>query len=71
MWTIGITRTGNEVGMTASEWESASADDRSDALVRAAIRFREAGAHYVAGSVSDCLGIVDEIETRLAHGDRP
>jgi phosphonoacetaldehyde hydrolase len=71
MWTIGITRTGNEVGMTASEWESASANDRSDALVNATIHFREAGSHYVAESVSDCPGIVDEIEMRVAHGDRP
>ncbi len=71
MWTIGITRTGNEVGMTASEWEATLAPQRSGALARAAIRLQEAGAHYLAESVADCPGLLDEIDARLAARERP
>jgi phosphonoacetaldehyde hydrolase len=76
MWTIGITRTGNEVGMTAAEWEAATAPQKSDALAKAAIRLGEAGAHYLAESVAGCLGLLDEgildrIDARVAAGERP
>jgi phosphonoacetaldehyde hydrolase len=71
MWTIGVTRTGNEVGMTAAEWDSASPGERSAALAVAERRLREAGAHYVAEGVCDCSGIIDEIQKRLDAGARP
>jgi phosphonoacetaldehyde hydrolase len=69
MWTIGITRTGNEVGMTSAEWSAASAAQRADALSKAEVRL--AGAHYLTESVGDCLALVDEIEERVAAGERP
>lgn len=71
MWTIGITRTGNEVGLTAAEWESASASQRSDVLAKAAIRLREAGAHYLLESVAECVDVLDQIDTRVSAGERP
>jgi phosphonoacetaldehyde hydrolase len=71
MWTIGITRTGNEVGMTAAEWDATPAPQRSDALAKAATRLRGAGAHYLAESVAGCLPLVDAIDARLAAGERP
>lgn len=71
MWTIAITRTGNEVGLTASEWEALTAPGKADALAQAAIRLRESGANYLAESVADCLGLLDEIDARVAAGERP
>ena len=71
MWTIGITRTGNEVGLTAAEWESASAPQRSGALAKAAVRLCDAGAHYVLESVAECAGVLDEIDARVSAGERP
>jgi phosphonoacetaldehyde hydrolase len=71
MWTIGITRTGNEVGWSAAEWESAPEPHRQEALRAAGKRLRGAGAHYIAESVFDCIGIVDEIQARLNTGERP
>jgi len=71
MWTIGITRTGNEVGMTAAEWEDTPAPLRSNALTKAARRLEEVGAHYLAESVADCLDLLDEIDARVAAGERP
>ena len=69
MWTIGITRTGNEVGQTATEWEAAPPSQRSEALARAAKRLCD--AHYLAESVADCLPLLDEMDGRVAAGERP
>jgi phosphonoacetaldehyde hydrolase len=69
MWTIGITRTGNEVGLTAAEWEAAPAPLRSDALAKAAVRLQD--AHYLAEGVADCPGILERIDARVGAGERP
>ena len=74
MWTIGITRTGNEVGLTAAEWEAASARQRSDALAKAAVRLCDAGAHYLLESVGDWAGmsgVLDQIDARVSAEERP
>ncbi len=71
MWTIGITRTGNEVGLTAAEWDAAPTAQRSEALAKASLRLQDAGAHFVAESVADCPAILEEIDGRLAAGERP
>ena len=71
MWTIGITRTGNEVGLSPAEWEAASIDDRLRLLHSAKQTLLDAGAHYVAESVADCDAILDRIEARMATGGLP
>jgi len=71
MWTIGITRTGNEVGLTAPEWAAATESRKSDALARAAGRLSRAGAHYLVETVADCRASIDEIEGRIAAGEKP
>ena len=67
MWTIGITRTGNEVGLTEDEWNSTSLPEQGRLIERAGKRLLDAGAHYVAESVADCLDTIDEIAGRLSY----
>ena len=71
MWTVGITRTGNEVGLSNAEFEALSDADRSARERAASHRLREAGAHYIAASVAECDPFLLEIERRLASGERP
>ena len=71
MWTIGITRTGNEVGLTQQEWDSAAATEQSQAIANAQNRLLDAGAHYVAESAGECLDVIDEIAGRIASDERP
>jgi phosphonoacetaldehyde hydrolase len=71
MWTIGIARTGNEVGLAPSEWIAVGDEERTRRLAVAHEVFTEAGAHYVADSVADCDVILDRIEARLKLGVRP
>lgn len=74
MWTIGLTRCGNEVGLSEEEMtlleknRPAEANAKIDA---ARLRLVRHGAHYTAPSLLDCLPILDEIEARIARGERP
>jgi phosphonoacetaldehyde hydrolase len=71
MWTIGITRTGNEVGLAQEEWEALPADERKVLEDRAAAMLDAAGAHYHAASLADCDSLLAEIDRRLGAGERP
>lgn len=71
MWTIGITATGNEVGLTEEDFTSLSEAERKRLTDAAALRLREAGAHEVANSVSECESVLDLIEARISRGERP
>jgi phosphonoacetaldehyde hydrolase len=71
MWTIGVSRTGNEAGLTEQEWRSASENEQREIVKQAEHRLREAGAHYLVESAADCLETIDEIAGRIARGDRP
>lgn len=71
MWTIGITRTGNEAGLTESEWSALPPSERAAVLQAAAQRFWNAGAHYIAESVADCFPVLEQISVRIAGNERP
>jgi phosphonoacetaldehyde hydrolase len=71
MWTIGVTASGNEVGLSRAAWDSLTGDEKARSEQRASRRLREAGAHYIAPSVTHCSAILDEIRARIAAGERP
>lgn len=70
-WTIGVTRTGNEVGLSAEEVEAASQDELTELTSQATARLTGAGAQFVIESVADLIPLLEEIDQRLARGDRP
>ena len=69
MWTIAITTTGNEVGLSQAEWEALPVEAQCERARIAAERL--AGAHFIAKSLAGCSEILDEIERRIAAGERP
>jgi phosphonoacetaldehyde hydrolase len=71
MWTIGVTRTGNEAGLTVEEWNSATATQQREVITRAGKRLLDAGAHYLLESAGECLDVIDEIAGRISSGERP
>jgi phosphonoacetaldehyde hydrolase len=71
MWTIGLTMTGNELGLPLGEVETLPAEDLRGRLEAIDQRFRDAGAHYTARGIWDLPGIVERIDARLAAGERP
>jgi phosphonoacetaldehyde hydrolase len=70
-WTIGLAKTGNEVGLNDQELAALSAEEVKRKVARATDGLAKAGAHYVVESISDVPAIITEIECRLKMGDRP
>lgn len=71
MWTIGITATGNEIGLPRGDWEALPAEARRQREKAAAFRLKEAGARFTAVSLADCSPLLDEIDQRIAAGEMP
>jgi phosphonoacetaldehyde hydrolase len=71
VWTVGLARTGNELGLSADEVAALDPADRAARLERARARLGAAGAHYVVDSLADVPALLDDIEARLARGERP
>ncbi len=71
MWSVGIAVTGNEVGLTAAEYAAKSAGEQLRLAKEATERLYAAGAHYVVDGLGEVLPVLDEIEERLAKGDKP
>lgn len=71
MWTIGITKTGNELGLSEREVADLPEAELRSRLNELDTRMRQRGAHYVAESVGACSPFLDAINQRLARGERP
>jgi phosphonoacetaldehyde hydrolase len=70
-WTVGVARTGNEVGLSEEELAARSEAECTALVEGARDRLRGARAHYVVDGVADILPVLDQIETRLAVGETP
>jgi phosphonoacetaldehyde hydrolase len=71
MWAIGVSATGNEVGLSEAQLAALAPDERSRRIEAARVRLVAAGAHYVVTSAAECDAVLDEIDSRLVAGDRP
>lgn len=71
MWTIGVTRSGNSVGLSEADWSQLDAGEQKKRLDCAEQELRSAGAHYTAETVAHALPLLDEIERRIANGEHP
>lgn len=67
MWTIGISRTGNLVGLSQDQWDQLSEPRRSALLAQAESVLRKAGADFVAEDLRSCWPALSAIEERLTH----
>jgi phosphonoacetaldehyde hydrolase len=70
-WTVGITKTGNYVGLDKDELAALPADERARLIRDAGDRLKRAGAHYLIGSIGELPPVLDSIEISLALGERP
>ncbi|MFV2066877.1 MAG: phosphonoacetaldehyde hydrolase [Pirellulales bacterium] len=68
MWTIGLAKTGNEMGLNEQEIAELAAEEYQRRLQRAYRRMSQIGAHYVVDGIADILPCLDDIERRLAAG---
>ncbi len=71
MWTIGLTLSGNELGLTQADAEALSPEVRAARRDAINARMLQAGAHYVADGIYDTAAAIHDIQARLARGERP
>lgn len=68
MWTVGITRTGNLIGLDKEQWEQLPAETQEAQLSRARRILLDAGADYVVEDLASCNPALAKIEKHLRNG---
>ncbi len=71
VWTIGVARTGNMIGLPAEDFAALTPAEQATRLEHARIALSTAGAHQVIDAVADLEPALDEIEARIRNGERP
>jgi phosphonoacetaldehyde hydrolase len=71
VWTIGVARTGNMVGLSAEDLAALAPTEQATRLSNARDALSAAGAHEVIDAVADCEAALDVIEARIRKGERP
>ena len=70
VWTVGLAKTGNEMGLNREEIEALDAETRERKLAQAREGLARSGAHYVVDTIADLLPVIDDVDARLARGER-
>lgn len=71
MWTVGVLRTGNMVGLSAEDWAKLPSSQQQEKLARAETLMLARHAHYVVNSVAEILPVLDQIAQRIHAGAHP
>lgn len=71
IWTIGLTQTGNHLGLSEAEVKTLSESELMSRLAPIEQQMRQAGAHEVIRSIAELPQALDRIEARLQAGERP
>lgn len=71
VWTIGVARTGNMIGLSAEDFAALAPPEQATRLENARTALSAAGTHEVIDAVADCEGALDAIEARIRKGERP
>ena len=66
MWVVGVTMTGNGLGLSQVEAESLPEASLNQRLSLLEEQFRAAGAHFVLRSAADLIPVLETLNTRLA-----
>lgn len=70
MWTVGLSLTGNLVGLNEAEIEALSFDERNEVRKRAEAQLYQAGAHYVIDGIWDLPVALDKIQAKMTQPER-
>ncbi|MEL7281152.1 MAG: phosphonoacetaldehyde hydrolase [Pseudomonadota bacterium] len=70
-WTVGISLSGNEVGLSHEALQSANESEVAAANARASAKLREADSDYVIDTVADLQPVLTAISERISRDERP
>ncbi|HMD04488.1 MAG TPA: phosphonoacetaldehyde hydrolase [Candidatus Binatus sp.] len=71
VWTVGVARTGNMIGLSAEDFAALAPAEQARRLENARAQLAAAGAHEVIDAVADSEAALDAIEIRIGRGERP
>jgi phosphonoacetaldehyde hydrolase len=71
MWTVGISRSGNIVGLSEDELNRLSSDEQCARIDAAKLELQRCGAHLVVDTIADLPVALAQIAEYLQHGERP
>ena len=71
-WAVGIARYSNYLNINSiAEADEISAEEFQDRLAFTRDQLWRTGAHYVIDEPIELLGVIDDINARLASGEKP
>jgi phosphonoacetaldehyde hydrolase len=71
LWTVGLALSGNLLGLTEGELAALPAEELAEKRAAIAKQLYQSGAHYVIDGIWDLPPVLDDIQLRLARGERP
>ncbi|RYF08468.1 MAG: phosphonoacetaldehyde hydrolase [Comamonadaceae bacterium] len=71
MWCVGVSLSGNEVGMSPDEYATAPRHEAAARVEHAEKKLLAAGAHYVVRSVQELPPVLAAIAAAMRQGQRP
>ena len=70
VWSYGVSHTSCEVGLTKTEFYKLSDEARNEKIAKAEQKLLTAGAHGVLSTIAEVPKLIDELNARLAKGER-
>lgn len=71
MWTVGLSLSGNESGLTLERFLAADGAQRDAARRAASVNLAAAGAHLIVDTIADLPEALLQLQARYARGERP
>ncbi|MBL8891809.1 MAG: phosphonoacetaldehyde hydrolase [Planctomycetaceae bacterium] len=71
VWAVSVIHSGNETGRSREQLQAMSAAERQARFDAARARLSVYGPHYIIDSSADLMPVIDDINARIARGERP
>lgn len=71
VWTVGVTATGNMLGLSKAEYDALNAGEREHLISEAQDTIDAAGAHYAVNAFAELPELIGHINRAIAQGKRP
>jgi len=71
VWSVGVVTGGSELGMSLAEVQSCHPAELAAQVEIVTERFKQAGAHYTIYEIGELPNVIEQINERLAKGERP
>ena len=71
-WSVAVRKYSNYTDVdTVEEWNNMSQAEQNERIQRSDDKLRTSGAHYIIDTITDLPTVIEDINRRLANGERP